>query len=49
MANGRTVPQACKKGEITVQRHKYTTAAGRNAAHLSLNKQVRYRTQTVHL
>ena len=49
MANGRTVPQACKKGESTVQRYKYTTAAGRNAARLSLNRQVRYRTRTVHL
>ena len=41
--------QACKKGEITVQRYKYTTADGRNAADLSLDKQVRYRTRTVHL
>jgi len=44
-----TRSQACKKGEITVQRYKYTTADGRNAADLSLDKQVRYRTRTVHL
>ena len=44
MANGRNVPQACKEGEITVQLYKYTTADGRKAADLSLDKQVRYRT-----
>jgi len=40
MAKERTVPQACKKGEIT---------DGRNAVDLSLDTQVRYRTRTVHL
>src|SRR6266446_5715247 len=49
MANGRTVPQACKEGEITVQLYKYPTADGRKAADLSPCKRVRYRTQTVHL